>query len=230
MQAKVITIADNEVSALGLSRVLKSYEDTNQEFSISSFEASTPWTAEQDMRDFDITWNYPWEGETYDFATGLKKSAYSGRDPLARVACSMSHFRLWAECFDNKQTYLVLEHDAYFLKKLDYERILEWDYQVIGINDPLGATRKSRYFKGIIERNPNYVQNVPGIDEFNTPQGLAGNSAYIITPDGAERCMAAVFKYGLWPNDAIMCKQLVKGMGVTKEFYTRVQGLPSTTT
>ena len=42
--------------------------------------------------------------------------------------------------------------------------------------------------------------------------------------------MSAIFKYGLWPNDAIMCKQLVRGMGVTKHHYTRVQGLPSTTT
>ena len=230
MQAKVITITENETSNLGWNRLLKSYQDTDQEFSISSFDASTRWTAEQDMKDFDITWNYPWEGETYDFATGLKKKAYVGRDPLARVACAMSHFRLWAECFESRLTYLILEHDAYFIKQLPYNQILEWDYQIIGINDPLGATRKAREFKAIIERDPNFVQNVPAIDEFNVPQGIAGNSAYIITPEGAERCMSAVFKYGLWPNDAIMCKQLIKGMGVTGNFYTRVQGLPSTTT
>ena len=31
-------------------------------------------------------------------------------------------------------------------------------------------------------------------------------------------------------NDALMCYQLVKNMGVTKKHYTTVQRLPSTTT
>jgi GR25 family glycosyltransferase involved in LPS biosynthesis len=62
------------------------------------------------------------------------------------------------------------------------------------------------------------------------PQGLAGNSAYIIKPKGAEELIMAVEKYGAWPNDAIMCKQLIPNMGVTRRFYTKVQGLPSTTT
>jgi len=70
---------------------------------------------------------------------------------------------------------------------------------------------------------------VPDIDEFNVPQGLAGNSAYIIKPAGANNLLNAVKEHGLWPNDAIMCKQLIPRLGVTKEYYTRVQGLPSTT-
>ena len=230
MRAQVIVIPGNETSELGFNRLLKSYQDTQQEFSINSFDASTPFTAEREMHDFDITWNYPWEGEVSDFSTGLIKRAYVGRDPKARIACAMSHFRLWAECYETKETFLVLEHDAYFIKQIPIDIILEWDYDIIGVNDPLGATRKAREFKRLIELDPNFVQNVPSIDQFNIPQGIAGNSAYIIRPDGAERVMSAVFKYGLWPNDAIMCKQLVRGMGVTKHHYTRVQGLPSTTT
>lgn len=230
MKAYVITIPNDEVSSLGLSRVIKSYQDTDQEFPLESFDASTEWDAEGQMHEFDLTWNYPWQGEVIDFATGLTKRAYLGRSPKRRIACAMSHFRLWTQCFETKETMLVLEHDAYFQKKLPYEQILEWNYEIIGINDPLGATRKSREFRSKIVANVNFVQDVPTIDQFNVPQGLAGNSAYILTPVGAERCLSAVFKYGLWPNDAIMCKQLVKGMGVTSEFYTRVQGLPSTTT
>ena len=213
MRAQVIVIPGNETSELGFNRLLKSYQDTEQEFSINNFEASTPFTAESEMKDFDITWNYPWEGEV-----------------KARIACAMSHFRLWAECYETKETFLILEHDAYFIKQIPIDIILEWDYDIIGVNDPLGATRKAREFKRLIELDPNFVQNIPSIDQFNIPQGIAGNSAYIIRPDGAERVMSAVFKYGLWPNDAIMCKQLVRGMGVTKHHYTRVQGLPSTTT
>jgi len=34
----------------------------------------------------------------------------------------------------------------------------------------------------------------------------------------------------LWPNDAIMCKQLIRGLGVSRKFYTHIQNLKSTTT
>ena len=37
-------------------------------------------------------------------------------------------------------------------------------------------------------------------------------------------------EHGMWPNDALMCKQLISTLGVTRNFYTRVQGLRSTTT
>ena len=40
----------------------------------------------------------------------------------------------------------------------------------------------------------------------------------------------AAEKHGAWPNDALMCKQIIPNMGVTRRFYTKVQGLPSTTT
>ena len=52
----------------------------------------------------------------------------------------------------------------------------------------------------------------------------------MIKPKGAEQMLTLVQNYGLWPNDAIMCRQLVKGLGVSKKFYTTVQRLQSTTT
>ena len=74
-------------------------------------------------------------------------------------------------------------------------------------------------------------QLVPYVDsDRQVPQGLAGNSAYIIKPTGANHLIGLVKEYGLWPNDAIMCRQLVTGLGVTKKFYTNTQKLKSTTT
>ena len=70
----------------------------------------------------------------------------------------------------------------------------------------------------------------PTIDQINIPQGLAGNSAYIVKPRGARNLLNAVHKYGLWPNDALMCKQIIPNIGVTTSFYTTLQGTPSTTT
>ena len=40
----------------------------------------------------------------------------------------------------------------------------------------------------------------------------------------------AAYQYGLWPNDALMCKQVIPRLGVTTKYYTEVQGTPSTTT
>ena len=75
-----------------------------------------------------------------------------------------------------------------------------------------------------------FFQPVPRIDEFNIPQGLAGNSAYVIKPAGAIKMIELAQEHGMWPNDALMCYQLIESLGVTRNFYTRVQGLRSTTT
>ena len=37
-------------------------------------------------------------------------------------------------------------------------------------------------------------------------------------------------EHGAWPNDALMCRQLIFGLGVTKTYYTKIQRIKSTTT
>jgi|13_taG_2_1085334.scaffolds.fasta_scaffold60670_1 GR25 family glycosyltransferase involved in LPS biosynthesis len=71
----------------------------------------------------------------------------------------------------------------------------------------------------------------PNVDNDNQiPQGLAGNSAYIIRPQGASNLMGLVAEHGIWPNDAIMCKQLMpKQLMQMYPYITTVQGLRSTT-
>lgn len=59
-----------------------------------------PINAIDQMKEFDIDWNYPWQGKVHDFASGLIKSAYQTANPKARIACAMSHFRLWTDCYD----------------------------------------------------------------------------------------------------------------------------------
>ena len=81
-----------------------------------------------------------------------------------------------------------------------------------------------------VERLEAEYQYTPWIDSQSVPQGLAGNSAYIIKPEGAKQMLELVDRYGLWPNDAIMCRQLFPLLGVTKTHYTWIQGLRSTTT
>ena len=234
MKAFVITIDGHSESERASQVCIESSWKVKNEFSINRYEASTPINAIDQMKEFDIDWNYPWQGKVHDFASGLIKSAYQTANPKARIACAMSHFRLWTDCYDIGQDFLILEHDAYFtagLKQSKIDAILASRFDVIGINNPLGATRKSQQYYDQMQSSKNDVLDVPMIDAFNIPQGLAGNSAYILKPEGAERLLKLVYQYGLWPNDSIMCRQLMPSqLGVTKTSYTAIQHTRSTTT
>ena len=230
MKAYVITIEGNEVSENGAQTCIESSWQHKNEFSIEKFDASIPKNVDYEMQTFLLEWDYPWSGEVLDFASGLKKTAYQTRNPKARIACALSHYRLWKKSVEEMEDILVLEHDAVFISKVPYNRILDTQYGIIGLNDPRGATRKSSAFHSMVQNGMNEVTQVPRIDAQNVPQGLAGNSAYIIKPWAADEMMNLVNEYGLWPNDAIMCYQLFPLLGVTRKYYTRLQGLQSITT
>ena len=228
MKAVAIVVAGNETSELGYSRLVESSKAVGNDFDITRWDAITPAKVNSFMKITNLTWNYPWDGEVYDFATGLKKSAYPTKNPNARIACACSHYALWTLASVTKEPLLILEHDAYFINKIDFDPN-DAKADIIGINNPLGATRRAKLYYDKIIENKMPFQLVPWIDEMMVPQGLAGNSAYIIKPEGAKNMLKLVEHYGLWPNDAIMCRQLVSRLGVTRKFYTNVQGLASTT-
>lgn len=228
MKVVAIVVKGNEISELGYSKLVESSKVVGNDFDIVRWNAVVPDQVDWVMNGAGLRWNYPWEGEVIDFATGLKKTAYKTANPKARIACACSHYVLWHECMSKDETMLILEHDAYFVNKIDFDPD-ETQAQIIGINNPLGATRRAKLFRDKILENPKKFQLVPPIDDVTVPQGLAGNSAYIIKPAGAKKLVDLVEQYGLWPNDAIMCRQLVPKMGVTRKFYTNVQGLASTT-
>jgi GR25 family glycosyltransferase involved in LPS biosynthesis len=228
MKAVSIVIKDNAVSEFGYSKLVESSQSVGNDFDIVKWDAVIPTNVNEFMMRIGIRWNYPWEGEVVDFATGLKKSAYKTANPKARMACACSHYCLWHESATTDTTMLILEHDAYFTNKIDFDP-KDIKAEILGINNPLGATRKSQLYYDMIMQSVASYQLVPWIDNAYVPQGLAGNSAYIIKPSGAKRLIELVKQYGLWPNDAIMCRQLVPRLGVTRKFYTNIQGLKSTT-
>jgi GR25 family glycosyltransferase involved in LPS biosynthesis len=229
MKAYAIVIEGNEVSEAGYAALAKSSYRIGNEFKMSQFKAITPDIVEKDMYDQDVKWNYPWEGSVLDFGTGLQKSAYVTTNPKARMACAMSHFYLWQLCWERREPIIILEHDAIFVEKIDFIPD-DTGYNIVGLNNPLGATRKSNVFFEAIKKKAQPFQLCPYVDEDRKiPQGLAGNSAYMIKPAGAEKMISLVYKHGMWPNDALMCKQLVDGLAVSKKFYTKTQKLQSTT-
>lgn len=229
MKSFVITLDDNVVSEKGAENLIASSKKFNNDFTIEKFDAITGSMVYTIMAGNGLKWKYPWQGKETDLKTGLIKSAYQTEVKENRIACALSHWLLWHKCNTLNEPILILEHDAIFIHKLDYKSILKSNYDIIGINSPASATRRAHQFHDIIQSKPAWIQPVPDIDEFNVPQGLAGNSAYIIKPAGANNLLKAVMDHGLWPNDALMCKQIIPRMGVTKVYFTRVQGLPSTT-
>ena len=248
LEVQVITITDmdapkdlRELSKRAYIELLKSSERVGNQFEIKAFSATHAQQVPAQMAQYKLRWNYPWEGSQTDLATGLKKTAYPTKNRNNRIACAISHYRLWLKCYAEKTPMLIMEHDALFTQRLKgyYSILDDKRFDIIGINEPLRNTRRAQVFKQKIldSRDPLWddermdIVPVPTIDNFDVPQGLAGNSAYIIKPNGAMHCIAAVQRYGLWPNDAIMCKQLVPRMGVTKMHYTDCQHyLKSTTT
>lgn len=232
MKSYIIAIPDHEESQLAASKCIQSSRDLQNDFEVVRFDAVTPDRVDSMMKSEKIQWNYPWEGQITDFSTGLIKSAYSTKNPKARIACALSHYHLWKSCASDSEDYLILEHDSVFIRQLDYNIISRSLKLVISINNPRFSTRKAiDYLNRIKSSAPDRggVVFVPSIDSPSIPQGLPGNSSYIIKPAGAKRMLQLVKEYGLWPNDALMCKQLIPQLGCTQKFYTRVQGIRSTT-
>ena len=232
---KVITMVNHEASMEAFTKLQDSSYRVRNDFRPEIFEATVNDNAVDHLSKLLLEWNYPWEGVVTDLKTGLKKSAYPTRNRLNRIACAISHYRLWALCVKTNKPILIMEHDAIFIQRLRYNNLLEdKHYNIIGINNPIGNTRKSHEFHSIlqqsVDRENTGIVPVPTIDSFDIPQGLAGNSAYIIKPRGARMCIKAASEHGLWPNDALMCKQLIPHMGVTKTYYTNTQRVVSTTT
>jgi len=230
MKAFAIVMWGHEGSEKAFDQLWHSWKLTEQPFPMKRFAAIT---GDDDidalLKSHKIKWNYPWERSEIDLASGLVKNPYPTANPRTRIACALSHYKLWVKCYKENEPILVLEHDAIFTKTLNHPHLLDSKYDIIGINDPRGATRRARDYFIAVERNKDGLQRPPVIDDMSVPQGIAGNSAYIIKPSGAKKMLDLVDEYGLWPNDAIMCRQLVPTLAITKQYYTKVQGLASTT-
>ena len=228
MKAVSIVIKDNEVSELGYSKLVESSKAVGNDFEIAKYDAVVPTDVDGVMTALGLKWNYPWEGEVVDYATGLVKTAYKTANPKARMACACSHYYWWNHSYYTDSTILILEHDANFINKIDFDPA-DVKADIIGINNPLGATRKSQLFYDKVIQSTIHYPLTPMVDNVYIPQGLAGNSAYIVKPEGAKQMLELVKQYGLWPNDAIMCRQLIPKLSVSRKFYTNIQGLKSTT-
>jgi len=231
MKAYIIVLEGNRISEKGLRDCLLSNERVSNDIEIEKFTAVTPNQIEELQKQYNLQYTYPITGQRTDFNSGLQLSAYKTGKIENRIACFFSHYLLWKKCIETSSDFLILEHDAEFIQKVRCDHLENSKYQIIGINDPRGATRKAQEYHKLVTQSEFTIAPPPTIDLHYVPQGLAGNSAYYIKQTGAKKLLELVNQYGIWPNDAIMCKQLLPGiLGQTKNYYTKVQGLVSTTT
>ena len=126
----------------------------------------------------------------------------------------------------------------------------EWSGGICGINSPIGATRKALILDSKIKNAVNNFKNpseinintkivreaivtIPYVDEpddIPLPSGLPGNSAYVIKPWAAKKLLEKTSEIGIWPNDALMCRQFFPWLQHYFPYFTKVQGSASTTT
>jgi hypothetical protein len=223
-----ITVIGSEHSCNGYRRLRESHRAVGNEFPIAQWPATVPARVAEEMDAAELEWTYPWEGCQDRPAIGLRLHRYVTKSRAARMACFMSHFRLWRLAAALQESILILEDDALFVRKLEPAALLASEFMAIGINDPRGATRRANVFHEAVQGQPEDICDTPWIDKLEVPQGLAGASAYIMKPSGARHIIARAHEHGAWPNDALLCKQLCPWLGVTKTYYTRVQGTPTT--
>jgi len=227
---------NNHESTVATRMVIESIKKTKSKLEPIILPATTPMTIGDGMESLEmsgIAWTYPLDEhqDGLDMKTGLRLTHYKTANHPNRVACMISHMRCWQKAIDLDETIVVLEHDALFTRQLKPNDLTEeWKGGIIGLNDPRGATRRSQEFHRKVSSFVG-LQPVPSVDDWDVPQGLAGNSAYMISPKGAKKLLDKVKDIGMWPNDALMCKQMFPWLQVVYPYYTTIQrGLKSTTT
>lgn len=244
MKAYVITLPESweTRSHEAAQRCIDSINKTETKLDPVIFDATTPPTISEGMIEafgnpVQWTWSNDPSEDNYDFKTGLYKRHYRARDQLRVVSCAVSHARLWKKCIDIGEPITILEHDTVFTRQFDPTVLDGWNWGAVGLNDPRGTTRKASAFHtqlmDLKKKQGPELHKVPKIDgpeELPLPMGLAGNSAYVIKPSACCDLLNTIGEVGLWPNDAIMCTQLFRWLRVITPYYTRVQGISSTTT
>jgi GR25 family glycosyltransferase involved in LPS biosynthesis len=224
MKAYVITIAGHAYSEASAARCIASGKLHGVE--VERFDAVTKDNARRVMEAHGLRWTWPNVEPDVCRYTGLKRHVYKTADPMARLGCSMSHYMLWAQCAANNEPLLILEHDAVFLRGLPE---LPAQFGAVMLNNPDGATPRGQQWRHYIEANKGTgVHDKTIVFDDGRPDGLAGNSAYIISPHAARVCIRAFTEYGVWPNDATLCRQLVPGLMEVYPFVTETWQTQST--
>jgi GR25 family glycosyltransferase involved in LPS biosynthesis len=221
VRAFVITLEGDPYSERCSRRCI----ETARGVEVDRFNAIDRWHAEAAMKRYGLKWTWA-EGNTKAAVcprTGLKQHPYGNLH--AKIGCALSHYLLWSTCVALGEPILILEHDAVFVNELP-------EFEFIGlcqINDPRGATPRGAWWsEQMTKRGPGVFPKTRVFPD-DVPDGLAGNSAYLVKPFAAQELMDVYRDLGVWPNDATMCRQLFPYLQERYPFVTQVEQTVSTT-
>jgi hypothetical protein len=218
----VITLRGNEYSERKAAQCIKS--GALHGVKVKRFNAVSSDRAEKVMKQHGLRWTWANNNRSRSVCplTGLKQHPYGNL--AAKIGCSMSHYQLWDKCAGGSETFLILEHDAVFVRPLnpvDFHGICQ-------INDPRGATPYGGMWSDKMAKRGAGIWPKTHIFPDDRPDGLAGNSAYLLKPEQANELMNAFHVLGVWPNDATMCRQLFD-LQELYPFVTKTEQEQSTT-
>ena len=222
---KAVVIA---LEGQNFDKLEESLKKHSPEVELSVLHATTPETISRDRLLFpQFKWSWPMSSneDGLDMQTGLYKFCYTAKDQQKKIACSLSHMRAWKKCHKLEQPIIVFESDAIVTN--DLTNVSGAD--IIGLNDPRKATRRSLTYHGKLESRHadtgdiiHPVPNLSTVGEQPVPHGLAGNSAYYMTPQGADKLLRSAIHYGMYPNDAFICKELFPWIRTAYPYYTTI--------
>ena len=230
MKAFVITIYGDEYSTRRANECMIS--GAKHGITILRWRAINREIAENTMKVEGLEWTWAKNNTANDVCpvSGLKQFSYTAKDIRAKIGCSMSHYMLWKHCVNLDEPILILEHDAVFIS--NFPQDIKFN-GICQINDPNGATRRGSWWSQQMKQRGTTGVHAKTFVTTKTerliPDGLAGNSAYMIKPWAAKELMGAFHKYGVWPNDATMCRQLFPYLEEYYPFITKVVQTQSTT-
>jgi GR25 family glycosyltransferase involved in LPS biosynthesis len=218
----VITLQDHDYSQRKADRCIQSALDVGK-INVEKFYGVDKAISRSVMKNVDLEWTWANNNKNPSVCpiTGLKQLPYYGANLDAKIGCSMSHYLLWKRCVSINEPILILEHDAVFIREFP-----EFDFEgICQINDPKGGGKNGRRLsEKMIKQNREGVHpKTPNTNDPLVPDGLAGNSAYVIKPFAAQELVDKFHELGVWPNDATMCIQLFPYLEEYYPFITKVE-------
>ena len=206
MKAYVITIRGFDYSESMADRCILSGKRYG--VNVEKWDAVPQDMGRSTMEGYGLQWTWPnLEPDSCPY-TGLKRFPYATRNIGARIGCALSHYELWNQCLQVQEPIVILEHDAVFVGPMPEVADLPENFSAIMLNNPTGATPKGAWWAQRIAEKGGGIHRKTDVFTDGRPDGLAGNSAYIISQRGSIEGRHAFERYGVWPNDATLCRQL----------------------
>jgi len=192
MKAFIIYIRDSYLSLGAVADCLLSIVNNKIDLDLELFPATTPDTLEHDWQKiFPYThWKDLWEPKVLDIdkrkGNGIvRHKSFNTLWLERRISCFISHYKLWKISAELNSQILILEQDAFFIKKFSFAEVNNSFYQ-----DVLNLASLSQSVDNNIEAEAlhaeiakDYKQENKNLVKCFDINYLPTNSAYIVKPN-----------------------------------------------